>query len=533
LLVMPWHRERRADVVVIGGGLGGCAAALAALHHGLRVILTEPTDWIGGQLTSQAVPPDENAWIETIGGTRRYRALRSGIRDWYRANTPLVARARDNPRLNPGNGWVSRLCCEPRVALAVLEAQVAPFVASGQLQLLLNHEPVSADVSRDRVQTVTVRDRQRSDETTLVAPYFIDATELGDLLPLTRTEYVLGAESRAQTGEPHAANEAQPDNVQGFTVCCALSHHPGETHTIDRPTDYTHWRDLVLDPPDGARLLSFDDPGSKRIGFDANKRTGFWSYRRIIDRELFAPGTYESDVTIVNWGQNDYSFGPLCDVPGADAAHHVARARSLTRSLVYWLQTEMPRPDGGIGWPGLRLRPDIMGTSDGLAKAPYIREARRIRAQFTVLEQHVTAEARSARGGTPGVELTAEPFPDSVGIGHYSMDLHRTTRGDRGAYGDTLPFQLPLGALLPVRIRNLLPAAKNFGVTHLTNGCYRLHPIEWNAGEAAGELTAFCTRRRVEPHTVRAKPALLREFQSQLTAAGVPLQWPHPLPKKS
>src|SRR5215469_5899445 len=67
----PGAAELAADLVIIGGGLGGCAAALAAARNGLRVIMTEETDWIGGQLTSQAVPPDENPWIETFGATRR------------------------------------------------------------------------------------------------------------------------------------------------------------------------------------------------------------------------------------------------------------------------------------------------------------------------------------------------------------------------------------------------------------------------------------------------------------------------------
>jgi hypothetical protein len=530
LLWLPWQQERRADVVIIGGGLGGCAAALAALRHGLRVILTEPTDWIGGQLTSQAVPPDENAWIETIGGTARYRAYRSAIREWYRQHSPLTERARANPRLNPGNGWVSRLCCEPRVALAVLETELAPFVATGQLQLLLRHEPHAAEVDRDRVRSVTVRRTVDGNMSVLVAPFFVDATELGEVLPMTGTEYVVGAESRSETGEPHAAERAQPGNVQAFTVCCAVSHHPGETHLVDRPADYGYWRDLVLDPPSGPRLLSLDDAPSKRLGFDPIKRTGYWSYRRIVDRDQFTPGTHSSDVTIINWAQNDYSLGTLCDVPRAEADRHVERARALTLSFVYWLQTEAPRPDGGIGWSGLRLRPDVMGTDDGLAKAPYIRESRRIRAQFTVVEQHVTAESRAALTGRPKAELTSERFADSVGIGHYSLDLHRTTYGAPDRYGDTLPFQLPLGALLPVRVRNLLPGAKNIGVTHLTNGCYRLHPIEWNVGESVGELVAFCHRRRVEPHAVRSRQPLMREFQAQLIAQGVPLEWPTPLP---
>ena len=43
--------------------------------------------------------------------------------------------------------------------------------------------------------------------------------------------------------------------------------------------------------------------------------------------------------------------------------------------MLYWMQTEAPRPDGGTGFPGLRLRPDVMGTADGLAQAPYHRES--------------------------------------------------------------------------------------------------------------------------------------------------------------
>ena len=82
----------RADVAIVGGGLGACAAALAAARLGHRVILTEETHWVGGQLTNQAVPPDEHPWIEEFGATASYRALRRGIRDYYRAHVPLAPR---------------------------------------------------------------------------------------------------------------------------------------------------------------------------------------------------------------------------------------------------------------------------------------------------------------------------------------------------------------------------------------------------------------------------------------------------------
>ena len=82
--------EMKADAVIAGGGLGGCAAAIAALRNGLSVILTEETDWIGGQLTQQGVPPDEHQWIETHGSTRLSHDLRTAIRQYYVRNYPLT-----------------------------------------------------------------------------------------------------------------------------------------------------------------------------------------------------------------------------------------------------------------------------------------------------------------------------------------------------------------------------------------------------------------------------------------------------------
>jgi hypothetical protein len=74
--------------------------------------------------------------------------------------------------------------------------------------------------------------------------------------------------------------------------------------------------------------------------------------------------------------------------------HALAASRDLTLSLVYWLQTQAPRPDGGTGYPGLRLCPEAIGTGDGLAKAAYVRESCRIRAELTITEQHVGVQAR-------------------------------------------------------------------------------------------------------------------------------------------
>lgn len=531
------ERELSADVVIVGGGVGGCAAALAACRMGRSVILTEPTDWIGGQLTSQAVPPDEHPWIESFGCTQSYRTFRDGVRQYYRDHYPLTAEARANARLNPGNGLVSRLCHEPRVALAVLSGMLAPHVSTGRLRVLLEHEPVSAETSGDRVRAVVVRDRRSGESRTLRARYFVDATELGELLPLTGTEFVTGAESRSDTGEPHAPESAQPLNQQAFTWCFVVEHRPGEDHTIPKPSEYTFWRDYLpeLRPPWPGRLLSWSmsDPISlqtRKVSFDptgpGEGGMNLFLYRRIVDPGNFAPGTFAGGLSLINWPQNDYWLGPLVGVDPAAAAAHLARGKQLSRSLLYWMQTEAPRPDGGTGWKGLRLREDVVGTGDGLAKAVYVRESRRIRAEFTVREQHVSTEARMRETGRPKEEVTVATFADSVGVGAYRIDLHPSSSGVNYVDLSSLPFQIPLGALLPQRMENLIPACKNLGVTHITNGCYRLHPVEWNIGEAAGALVSEALRIQEPPRQIRKDPQRLADFQRNLRAQGFELEWP-------
>lgn len=137
-----------ADLLVIGGGLGGVSAALAALKAGRTVILTEQYAWLGGQLTSQAVTLDEHTWIEQFGCSASYRELRDGIRDYYRRSYPLSTSARAEPYLNPGGGLVSRVCAEPRAGLSVIEAMLAPYLSSGRLRLVQPASPAGAAQAR-------------------------------------------------------------------------------------------------------------------------------------------------------------------------------------------------------------------------------------------------------------------------------------------------------------------------------------------------------------------------------------------------
>jgi hypothetical protein len=523
-------RELSADVVVVGGGLGGVAAALSAVRLGRTVLLTEETDWLGGQLTSQVVPLDEHKWIEETGCTRTYRQLRDGIRQYYREHYPMLPGSRSDPHLNPGMGFISRMCCEPRVALAVIEQMLAPYRAAGLLRVLLNTKPVAVTTDGDDIALVTVTDSTNGCDYSLVGRYFLDATELGDLLELGNVEHVVGAESQEETGEPHAlAGAPNPLDQQAVTWVFAVDWAPQQDNVIERPAQYDFWR--------GYRAPFWPGP---QLGWDVSDAitakplfrpllinsvetpvdNDLWHFRRLLCKGHFDPALVASDIVSMNFAGLDYWLKPFVGVSEEEKRAAFDGARQLSLSMLHWMQTEAPRHDGGTGYPELRPRPDVTGTPDGLAKVPYYRESRRIKAAFTVLEQHVGVEARGELEG-------AEHFEDSVGVGAMRIDLHPSTAPRNYVDVDAWPFQIPLGALIPVRVGNLLPACKNVGTTHITNGAYRVHPVEWGIGEAAGALAAFCLDKMVPPRAVHEQAGLRDDFQSVLTQRlGVQLEWP-------
>lgn len=508
--------EVRCDVLIVGGSLGGVAAALRAGAMGVRVVLLEESEWIGGQLTAQGVcTPDENRWIETAGGTAAYRAFRERTRNHYRTQYQLSEAGAAQEHLNVGGCWVSRMAVEPKAARDLLLESLA---ALPNVTIHLQTRVVEADL---RINTVSALFAEGLDgvQTRYVAPIILDATELGDLLPLTGTEHMVGAESFIGTGEPDAPPSAHPEWVQPFTIPFALELRPaGEDHTITPPPDYEELKALqnyhILD---GAMRGMFGD-------------LGWWTYRRVLAADRFDDPAIPCDVAMINTGSNDFKGGIVPSGVPEEDQETLARARRASLGYIYWLQTECPRVDDPAhkGYPELKLRGDLFDTPDGLAPQPYIRESRRLKARKTVLEQEIVTADSS---GTPQqAGPRAAFFADSVGIGHYWLDIHEGGTPEPNRFLETRPFQIPLGALIPVRTTNLLAACKNLGVTHLTNGAYRLHPIEWNIGEAAGALAAYCVQQNVAPRTVHETPQHLHALQQNLLEAGIPLYWWADLP---
>lgn len=479
--------EISCDVLIAGAGMGGVGAALAVARHGRSVCMTEETDWIGGQATSGGVSAlDENRFIEIAGGTREYYVFREGIRK------------ASGGAMNPGKCYVSALCFEPRKAVDVLQQ----MIAGKPVQIFPRTQVFALEKEGTQFKAALAWQFDKKSVLRLRFRWVLDATEAGDLLPLSGLPYVVGSEAKADTGEPHASEKANGACVQSFTYPFAIERRDGETHTIPKPADYDAIRKrqdftLRMNYPTeygwkGIVQYSFygDDPPVPN-----NMSPGpFFSWRRL--------RAETPQVALMNWPRQDYAAESILDRTPEDTARILQRAKRTSLAFLYWMQNELQHPE-------LKLRTDIMGTEDGFSKYPYVRESRRLLARARVVEQDIVEDYQ------PGPR--AKWFKDSIGIGFYMVDIHPCGANERGRMMMPRPFQIPMATLQPKSDVNFLPAGKTLGVTHLTNGAFRLHPIEWMVGESAGTITSLAIAKGSMPSAA--------EVQTDIIRAGIPVVW--------
>jgi FAD dependent oxidoreductase len=515
-ITVPDHvDEIGCDFLIAGAGMGGIAAALAAAGRGHSVCLTEETDWVGGQATAGGVSAlDENRFIEFAGATRSYLEFRNRIRKWYRDHRNLTPQAARLENLNPGNCYVSPLCFEPPVGVAVLDAMLTE-----QPKIKVYRRTVIFAVERsDNVIGSALAWQFETKRVVRFRPRFVlDATEMGDLLPLAKIPYVVGAESKRETDEPDAP--ANPNNacVQSFTYPFILAHDVQPGPVAEKPPAYNaivqrQGFSFTVNYP-----VEFGWAGKVRYHMFGDNPPipnnmsplPFFSWRRVVDKTNFLSGV-RNDLALINWPRQDYGAESPLDRDPFALAGILQRAKQTSQAFLYWLQHDVTRDDGkGNGYPELRLHPQQMGSSDGLSKYPYIRESRRLLARGRVTEQDIVDEFQSGP--------RARPFSDSIGTGFYMVDIHPCGANEHGRMRMPKPFQIPMAAFLPRDPVNFLPAGKNIGVTHLSNGAFRLHPVEWNIGESAAVIGSLWLESGPEP-----QPA---KVQTELAALGVPMVW--------
>ena len=221
----------------------------------------------------------------------------------------------------------------------------------------------------------------------------------------------------------------------------------------------------------------------------------FFSWRRIRAKS--------PEIGLMNWPRQDFAAESILDRTPADLARILQDAKRTSIAFLYWIQTD-------LGHPEVKLRPTswepptaCRNTRTSANRGACWREGR-------VTEQDIVDEY------WPGPR--ARWFDDSIGIGFYMVDIHPCGANERGRMMMPKPFpDSDVRRCCRRPLINFLPAGKNIGVTHLTNGAFRLHPIEWMVGEAAGTVASLGYRQRLAS---RCSGRCNRPRQ-----AGVPIVW--------
>jgi hypothetical protein len=643
LATLPRNPDQtvECDILVVGGGLAGSAAAYEALLKGKTVCLTEITDWVGGQISSQGTSAldERKTQRENLFYPRGYLELRKRIEEKY-------------DELNPGDCWVSDSCYLPGDGHQVLREQLEDAAKKGEGELKwfpstvikdleigkvanggtgeqiqgaiaiqhspaegappLNTEPLSKTIedayryeNSSRFKKTIIRFTAKAAEKQKPANwYVIEATETGEIVALADVPYRLGIDPRSYLEPSSSSATADPYCTQGFTYTFAME---------------------ATQEPQKHEMPPFYLQHSPYYSYELQRLANFnfvFTYRRIWSpqegqTETFGGVTYEApmpgDISMQNWTWgNDYRPGTSKDNlvytreqlqatgqlnpggwMGGLRTETLHKGEEHALGYFYWLM--MGTTDSQLGEGVKKPNPNNrflsgldspMGTAHGLSKYPYMREGRRIvgRPSYAYEEGFMITEIdisrrnyqddyyrqtlspdtyrrlQAALAGLEGLDVIGGKvspdavkrrkrstiYPDAVGIGHYAIDFHpcmtksppeapknKEREGERRGQGQAYPFQIPLRAMIPQRLDNLLVAGKSIAVSHIAAAAYRVHSFEWSSGAAAGITAAFALDNgEILPYQLVDQQPIIKErklleLQRQLNESGNPTAFPN------
>lgn len=435
----------RFDTVVVGGGVSGCAAALAAARLGCRVALVQDRPVLGG-----------NAGTE-IGLTPQG------------TSGPLVAEL------------VARSDDGDLHARKVLEAEPA-------VTLFLSHRVVDAGTDGARIVSVDAREARSGREVRLRAPVFVDATGTALLGLFCGARTLFGQESRAEYGEPLAPRR-RVEAHHGHTVFF-------RTREADEPVGFPDvpWAREVAG--DFARLTGqLARPGVDNVpGPIAGRgpratfaRTGEKGapYRRTVGKIMRRlPGRLRARLTMWRFPATHFwEYGQWLDpyTHGEHIRDHLLRA-------IYGTFANVKRREP-VRYANLEL--------DWVAHVAGQGEFRRY------LGDHVLTE-NDIRDHTAFPDAVVENSGafclHHAGHRRYDFRLKGWTWDTR----DGRPYAIPFRCLYSADVANLMMAGKHISVTHVAGSSTKFMANGAQHGIAAGAAAYLCTKYGTTPRGVHA-----------------------------
>lgn len=449
--------QQKYDLIIVGGGASGTAAGISAGRAGVKVLIIEPTVWLGGMLTS--------AGVSAIDGNHK---LPSGIWGEFKAELEEYYGGADKL----ATGWVSNTLFEPKVGNEILQ-KMAASVRSLEVSFESDWKSAAFD---GKEWTLTYS--KNGAEIEVNAPLMIDATELGDVAASLGLPYRLGMDSRDEIGESFAPAQSN-DIIQDLTLVATLKDYgPEADMTIQKPEGY--------DPELFACACAHADPiTDEDPTMDCSKMLDY--------------GKLPNGKFMINWPNcgNDH-YVNLVELSPAEREVEIAKAKLRTLQFVYYIQHD-------LGFKNLGIADDEYPTEDDMPMIPYHRESRRYYGLVDFTLPYVRAP----------YEAPSPLYRTGIAVGDYTIDHHHKERPDAPDIDfikiRVPSYNVPLGALIPKEQPGLILAEKSISVSNIVNGASRLQPVVLGIGHAAGALATVALRESKQPSEVS-----IREVQQAL-----------------
>ncbi|PHM10127.1 FAD-dependent oxidoreductase [Nostoc sp. 'Peltigera malacea cyanobiont' DB3992] len=465
------HQTYIADVLVVGGGTGGTAAAIQAARRGAKTILVSEFPWLGGMLTSAGVSvPDGN----------ELEAFQTGL--WGAFLQELRQR-------QPGgldNSWVSFFSYDPRIGAEIFADWV---------QELPNLHWISGQVPLEVFRQGDLITGVRFADFAVTAKIILDGTELGDLLALAEIPYRWGWELQSEWGEPSA-----PATFNSLT----------QKYPVQAPT-------YVVIMQDFGEAVAPEIPSAPN--YNPSQFTGAWDG---YGAETFLNyGRLPSGLFMINWPicGNDYGegVGRLIE-SDVSRGEFIQESRWHSQNFAHFIQKQLGRRYG--------LAEKVFPhASTAFALHPYYRESRRLVGLTTVREQDILPIASGRVAPIFNHAIALQPF-EAIAVGNYANDHHypgvqfplqpKSIRW--GGRWTGTPFTIPYSCLIPAATDGFLVCEKNISVSHIANGATRLQPVVMGIGQAAGMAAAICVELNCQPRDLpirKLQTALLEDNRSK------------------
>lgn len=444
------------DLLIIGGGASGTTAGIQAARMGVKTLIVEETEWLGGMLTS--------AGVSAIDGNHQMPA---GL--WAEFRQKLYNHYGGPEAVE--TGWVSNTLFEPHVGNRILKE----LAKEKNLSIWYNSEWSS--IARSGSQWLaSVKQGKKLHK--IRATQIIDATELGDVMAYLKVPSRIGMDSKAETGEAFAPDSAN-DIIQDMTYVVVLKDYGTNANkTIKKPAGY--------DPSVFSCCCDVSDPASHNSPED----NCF---------QMMQYGRLPNNKYMINWPKcgNDIYLN-IIEKSRGDRKEALKEAKLHTLRFLYYLQTE-------LGYKNLGIADDEFPTKDKFPMIPYHRESRRLKGIVTMTLGHVSNP----------YQFEPPLYRTGIAVGDYTIDHHHLKNPAAPAIDfvkiKVPSYNVPLGSLIPEKQDGLIIAEKSISVSNIVNGATRLQPVVLTIGQASGALAAIAIKNKVEPRNVN-----IREVQQAL-----------------